>query len=60
MAMTMRVGMFVAMLVGIVIVVVAGHARIITMTGFSAAILLFFVMDGNDLKNERPARGERR
>ena len=29
------------MLAGIVIVVVAGHARIIPMTAFSAAILLF-------------------
>jgi hypothetical protein len=34
------------MLVGIVIVVVAGHARIITMTAFSAAILLFLRSTG--------------
>lgn len=32
-------------MVVIVVVVVAGHATIITMTAFSAALLLFFVMD---------------
>jgi multiple antibiotic resistance protein len=31
--------------IAIVVMVVAGHARIIPMTAFSAAILLFFVMD---------------
>jgi multiple antibiotic resistance protein len=47
MAVSMRVSMPVGMMVVVVVVVVvvAGHARIITMTAFSAAILLFFVMD---------------
>ncbi len=62
----MAVGMRVAMPAGlmVVIVVIAVHARIITMTAFSAAILLFFVMDpiGNiplflaALKPVEPAR----
>ena len=45
--MGMSVGMGVAVPVGIVVVIVvdAGHATIIAMTTFSAAILLFFVMD---------------
>jgi len=41
----MRVATLVGIMVVLVIVLVAGHARIITMTAFSAAILLFFVMD---------------
>ena len=41
----MRVSTLVGIVVVLVIVLVAGHARIITMTAFSAAILLFFVMD---------------
>ena len=49
MAVSVRVAMRVAMPVRmrgvLVIVVIAWHVRIITMTAFSAAILLFFVMD---------------
>jgi len=39
------VAMPMMLVVMLVVMVVAGHARIITMTAFSAAILLFFVMD---------------
>ena len=45
MAMPMRVAVPVGVMVVLMIVGVAGHARIIPMTAFSAAILLFFVMD---------------
>jgi MarC family membrane protein len=45
MAVSMRVAVSVGVMVVLVIVGVAGHARIIPMTAFSAAILLFFVMD---------------
>ena len=44
-AVPMRVAMPVRMRGGLVIVVIAGHVTIIPMTVFSAAILLFFVMD---------------
>ncbi len=45
MHMSVRVAVPVGMVVVLVSVGVAGHGRIIPMTAFSAAILLFFVMD---------------
>ena len=44
-AVTWRMAVSVMAVIVIVVWGVAGHARIITMTAFSAAILLFFVMD---------------